>query len=214
MLVISRMDKKASEVLRILESTYPNPRSELNYRNEFELVCAVLMSAQCTDKKVNQVTPALFARFPGFRVLAAASVTEVESLIREVNYFKTKAKHLIEMAKQVVENFGGELPKLHEQLVTLSGVGRKTANVVLSELGISFHLAVDTHVFRVSRRLGLTRGATVTKVEESLTKRFPPESWRTLHHGLILHGRRVCKAGKPACAECGLESACSFGGKR
>jgi endonuclease-3 len=208
------MDKKASDVLRILESTYPNPRSELNYRNEFELVCAVLMSAQCTDKKVNQVTPALFDRFPGFQALAAASIAEVEGLIREVNYFRTKSKHLIEMATQVVENFGGKLPKLHEQLVTLPGVGRKTANVVLSELGVSFHLAVDTHVFRVSRRLGLTRGQTVKRVEESLTKRFPPASWRMLHHGLILHGRRVCKAGRPACAECGLKDVCSFGGKR
>jgi endonuclease-3 len=208
------MDKKASDVLRILESTYPNPRSELNYRNEFELVCAVLMSAQCTDKKVNQVTPALFDRFPGFQALAAASIAEVEGLIREVNYFRTKSKHLIEMATQVVENFGGKLPKLHEQLVTLPGVGRKTANVVLSELGVSFHLAVDTHVFRVSRRLGLTRGQTVKRVEESLTKRFPPASWRMLHHGLILHGRRVCKAGRPACAECELKDVCSFGGKR
>ena len=205
------MDKKASDVLRILESTYPNPRSELNYRNEFELVCAVLMSAQCTDKKVNQVTPSLFAAFPSFEALSYAQVDAVERIIREVNYFKTKSKHLVEMAKLVATRFNGVLPKIHEQLVELPGVGRKTANVVLSELGVSPHLAVDTHVFRVSRRLGLTRGATVRKVEESLTKRFPPESWRTLHHGLILHGRRVCKAGKPNCLECALRLTCAYG---
>lgn len=204
------MADKAAEVLRILGELYPDPRSELTFTNEFELVCAVLLSAQCTDKKVNQVTPQLFARYPTFADLARAPVDDVEGIIREVNYYRTKAKHLVLMAQKVVSDFDGELPRDHDALVSLAGVGRKTANVVLGELGIEPRLAVDTHVFRVSRRLGLTRGETVRKVEDSLCARFEPAVWRTLHHGLILHGRRVCKAQKPSCEICGLRGVCSY----
>lgn len=204
------MPDKAAEVLRILGELYPDPRSELTFTNEFELVCAVLLSAQCTDKKVNQVTPKLFARYPTFAKLARAEIDAVEGIIREVNYYRTKAKHLVLMAQKVVTDFGGVLPRDHDALVSLAGVGRKTANVVLGELGVEPRLAVDTHVFRVSRRLGLTRGETVREVEDSLCALYQPAVWRTLHHGLILHGRRVCKAQRPLCEGCGLRGVCSY----
>lgn len=208
------LERKASKILEILRFLYPDPKSELNFNNEFELVCAVLLSAQCTDKKVNQVTPGLFSRYPNFSSLSKAELVDVERIVREVNYYKTKSKHLIAMSKRVLSEFQGSLPRTHPELTSLAGVGSKTANVVLSELGVEPRLAVDTHVFRVSRRLGLTRGATVKKVEESLTKTFAPETWRTLHHGLILNGRRVCKAQNPNCAACSLRSVCSFGLRR
>jgi endonuclease III len=195
-------------ILKKLEELYPEPASELNFSNEYQLLVSVLLSAQCTDKKVNEVTPALFSRYPDFASLAEASPEALESIIRPINYYRTKAKHLVATASKVVSEYHGDLPHTHDLLTTLPGVGRKTANVVLSELGAAQAIAVDTHVFRVARRLALASGKTVRKVEDELMERFPAKKWRTLHHSLILHGRRVCKAQRPLCEECILKRSC------
>ena len=201
-------EKNKKELLHKLTTLYPEPRSELNFSSDFELVISVVLSAQCTDKKVNQTTPALFKRFGSFRKLSKADVQDVEQIIREVNYYRTKSKNIIELSRMVVEQFGDQLPSTMEELIELPGVGRKTANVVLGERGITPSIAVDTHVFRVSRRLGIAKGENVRVVEESLMKNFAPESWRDLHHQLIFHGRRVCKARNPLCGSCELSDLC------
>jgi len=201
-------EKTKKELLQKLAVLYPEPRSELNFSSDFELIISVVLSAQCTDKKVNQTTPALFKRFGSFRKLAKAHVEDVEQIIREVNYYRTKSKNIIELSRMVVEQFGDELPSTMEELIQLPGVGRKTANVVLGERGITPSIAVDTHVFRVSRRLGIAKGENVRDVEESLMKNFAPEVWRDLHHQLIFHGRRVCKARNPLCGSCELSDLC------
>ena len=201
---VSRQDKL---ILEELERLYPEPRSELHFEGEFQLVVAVVLSAQCTDKKVNEVTPALFERYPNFQALANAKVSTVEQLIRPVNYYKTKSRNLIALAERVTAQ-GGNLPRTLDTLVELPGVGRKTASVVLGELGIAFTLPVDTHVFRVSQRLGFAQGKTVRDIEDQLRHRFPQEQWRKLHHWLILHGRRVCKAQHPLCESCTLRCRC------
>lgn len=195
-----------------LAELYPDARSELNFKNEYELIVAVILSAQCTDKRVNIVTPNLFARFPDFKSLATAKVEEVEKLVNQINYYKTKAKNLIKMAEMVVSEFSGKLPSELEQLEKLPGVGRKTASVVIVESG-GAALPVDTHVFRVSKRLGIARGKDVRKVEEELKKNFTKDTWRLLHHWLIFHGRRVCHAVKPKCAECTLAKNCPSASK-
>lgn len=205
---IANEQRRRSAILHALHALYPDPGSELNFSNEFELVVSVVLSAQCTDKKVNEVTPALFEKYPDFSSLARARVISVEKIIRPVNYYRTKAKHLIALGRLVTEEFGGALPRTMEELQTLPGVGRKTASVVVSELGSGHALAVDTHVFRVSRRLGIASGNSVTAVEETLKTAFPAEQWRILHHSLILHGRRVCKAQRPLCAQCSLATIC------
>jgi endonuclease-3 len=190
-----------------LAALYPDARSELNFKNEYELIVAVILSAQCTDKRVNIVTPKLFAEFPTFESLAKADVAEVTELVNQINYYKTKAKNLVGMAQMVVSNFSGKLPTAMVDLEKLPGVGRKTASVVIVESG-GAALPVDTHVFRVSRRLGIASGADVVAVENQLRAAFPSDSWRLLHHWLIFHGRRVCHAIKPKCTECTLSSEC------
>lgn len=195
-------------ILEILEGLYPSPRSELYFTSEYELLIAVVLSAQCTDKKVNEVTPALFAHYDSIEALSKAKVEETAEIIRTINYYKTKARHIVALAKKIVEEHNGKLPRAHDQLVSLPGVGRKTANVVLSELGIIPTFPVDTHVYRVSRRLGLATGKTPQKVEDELKKLFPPSTWRPLHHWLILHGRRTCSARSPRCTECLLSRYC------
>lgn len=205
---VRKISTRPQKVLSALGALYPAPASELNFRNEYELVIAVVLSAQCTDKKVNEVTPALFARYPSFDALAKAEIEEVEQLIRQVNYYRTKAKNIVSLSGTVVDEFSGALPGSQEELMTLPGVGRKTANVVTSERKIAPAIAVDTHVFRVSRRLGLTQGKTPREVEEDLMRTYPSEQWHELHHLLILHGRRICKARVPLCAECPLSKLC------
>jgi endonuclease III len=200
------MDKQ--KLISILSQAYPSPRSELNFANDYELLVSVVLSAQCTDKKVNQVTAKLFPRFPSFEKLARARIATIEGLIREVNYYKTKSKNIKELARQVVERFSGELPTSRENLESLPGVGRKTASVVLSEKGIEPALAVDTHVFRVAQRLGLSTGKNREVVEQDLMRAFSDDIWYPLHHWLILHGRRVCKAQRPLCQECTLCELC------
>ena len=197
-----------AELLRRFALAYPDPRSELDFKNPYELVVAVTLSAQCTDKKVNQVTPALFAYAPNFNALAEAQIETIESIIRPVNYYRTKSRNIVAMAQRVRAEFSGELPSDHDGMTSLPGVGRKTANVVLGELGICPTIPVDTHVMRVSGRLALSSGSDPVTVERELAARFPPEIWRNLHHWLIYHGRRVCKAQRPLCEECVLRDLC------
>jgi endonuclease-3 len=182
--------------------------TELHYDTPFHLLIAVILSAQCTDKRVNMHTPQIFARFPEPSDLAAASFEEVYELIKSISFPNNKAKHLIGMASRLVSDFGSEVPSEPSLLETLPGVGRKTANVIASVIYDKPVIAVDTHVFRVSRRIGLSDGTTVEAVEKDLTAGFAPELRPKAHHWLILHGRYVCTARKPKCAECGLQDLC------
>jgi endonuclease-3 len=205
---MSIKNQKREALCAELAKLFPNPRSELHYENPYQLCIAVMLSAQCTDKKVNQVTPRLFATYPDFIWLANAAVVEIEGIIREVNYFKSKAKHLAQTAAIVSNDFCGELPLQRAQLLLLPGIGQKTANVILGELGIEPTFPVDTHVFRVSQRLGWAKAATTNEIEEQLKRRFAPHEWRNLHHRLILHGRQTCKAQNPLCSQCSLSEWC------
>lgn len=182
--------------------------TELHYDSPFHLLIAVILSAQCTDKRVNMHTPVIFKRFPNPEDLAEASFEEVFELIKSISFPNNKAKHLIGMATKLVSDFGCIVPSEVEQLETLPGVGRKTANVIASVIYDKPVIAVDTHVFRVSRRIGLSDGATVEAVEKDLTAGFAPELRGKAHHWLILHGRYVCTARKPKCQECGLCDLC------
>ena len=202
------LPKHKSRLLTILDELYPNPRSELNFSNPYQLLISVVLSAQCTDKKVNEVTPSLFEKFKDFKSLAKAPLEEVEAIIGPINYFRTKAKNIIATARVITEDHEGKVPTDHEALTELPGVGRKTANVILCEHGETPAFPVDTHVFRVSRRLGLSDGNNPHDVEEDLMEEFPPETWRRLHHQLIFHGRRVCKARNALCEQCLLNKIC------
>jgi len=187
----------------------PTAESELHYGNSYELLVAVMLSAQCTDKRVNMVTPALFAAYPTAEALSQATVEEVLHYVHSVSYPNSKATHLREMAKKLVSDFGGEVPQTVDQLVTLPGVGRKTANVICAVIWQQPTFAVDTHIFRVSERIGLTTNSkSPLETERVLTKHFPPEIIPLAHHWLLLHGRYVCVARKPKCRECGLQEAC------
>lgn len=182
--------------------------TELHYDTPFHLLIAVILSAQCTDRRVNMHTPAIFTRFPEPADLAAASFEEVYELIKSISFPNNKAKHLIGMAQRLVSDFGSVVPSETADLESLPGVGRKTANVIASIIYDKPVIAVDTHVFRVSRRIGLSDGTTVEAVEKDLSKGFSPELRGKAHHWLILHGRYVCKARKPDCASCGIKDFC------
>ncbi|MCQ2203588.1 MAG: endonuclease III [Bacteroidales bacterium] len=196
-------------VVRYFSETMPKAETELHYSDAFSLLVAVMLSAQCTDKRVNMVTPALLQRFPSAADMAQGSVDEILALISSVSYPNSKARHLSEMSRLLVDRFNGEVPSDFDSLVTLPGVGRKTANVMIS---VFFHqqaIAVDTHVFRVSARIGLSVGATTPlQTEQQLTAGFPHDLLATAHHWLILHGRYVCTARKPHCEDCGLTGVC------
>ncbi len=191
---------------------YPEPQTELMYNSPYELLVAVILSAQCTDKRINQITPALFVRFPIPESLAAASVDEVFPYIKSVSYPNNKAKHLVGMAKALMERFGGEIPATVEELQTLPGVGRKTAHVILSVVYNQPTMAVDTHVFRVSHRLGLAPLTAMTPlaVERALMAHIPTTYVYKSHHWLILHGRYVCVARSPKCEVCALREFCKY----
>lgn len=191
---------------------YPEPKTELQFGNPYELLVAVILSAQCTDKRINQITPALFARFPEPESLAAASADEVFTYIRSVSYPNNKAKHLVGMANALMEQFEGEIPATVEALQTLPGVGRKTAHVILSVVYNVPTMAVDTHVFRVSHRLGLAplTATTPLAVEKSLMAHIPKHHVPKAHHWLILHGRYVCTARSPKCNVCALREFCKY----
>ena len=182
--------------------------TELHYDTPFHLLIAVILSAQCTDRRVNMHTPLIFERFPHPSDLAKASFDEVYELIKSISFPNNKARHLIGMASRLVSDFSGEVPSEPSLLETLPGVGRKTANVIASVIYDKPVIAVDTHVFRVSRRIGLSDGTTVEAVEKDLTSGFAPELRGKAHHWLILHGRYVCTARKPKCADCGLQEIC------
>lgn len=200
--------KRKMQLLAALASLYPDPHSELDFADEYQLLIAVMLSAQCTDKKVNEVTPELFRAYKNFKALAGAKLADVERIVRPINYFKTKSKNLIATGKEVSGRFGSKVPTTHEDLTSLPGVGRKTANVILGELGIVPSFPVDTHVFRLAHRLGLSEGKNPDAVERDLKAAFPSSEWRNLHHRLIFHGRRVCKARNPDCAACVLRALC------
>lgn len=198
-------------VIDWFQKNNPNAETELHYTNPYELLVAVILSAQCTDKRINMVTPALFKRFPGPESLAKAEFEDVEPLIRSVTFANNKTKHLIGMGRMLMEDFNGEVPDNMEDLVKLPGVGRKTANVIVSVVFDQPGMAVDTHVFRVSARIGLTTNAkTPLQTEQQLVANIPEELISTAHHWLILHGRYICVARRPKCEECGLKPACKY----
>lgn len=189
----------------------PVAESELDYSNPFELLVAVVLSAQCTDKRVNLTTPALFSAYPTAEAMAEASAEEIFHYIRSISYPNNKAKHLAAMARQLCEEFGGEVPQTVEELQRLPGVGRKTANVVTAVLWQNEVMPVDTHVFRVAARIGLTRGAkTPLQTELQLEKNFPSHLLPIAHHWLILHGRYTCIARSPKCEKCGISHLCRY----
>ena len=204
----TELTKRATDVLRLLKREYPVAICELTHESAFQLLAATILSAQCTDVRVNIVTPALFDAYPTPAKLATADVAHVEQLVRSTGFYQTKAKNLVGMANQVMSRFGGEVPFEIEDLITLPGVGRKTANVLRSVVFKLPGLPVDTHVGRLSRRLGLTKLEDPVKVEYELNAMLPPPEWGEFSLRLILHGRRVCDAKKPNCAECLLEKLC------
>ncbi len=193
-------------------SSFPEAETELHYGNPYELLVAVVLSAQCTDKRINQVTPALFRRFPDAKALSESSVEEIFSYIRSVSYPNNKAKHLLGLGQKLVDQFQGEVPETLEDLQTLPGVGRKTANVIASVIYNQPAMAVDTHVFRVSKRLGLAPGTAKTplQVELALIKHLPDEVIPRAHHWLILHGRYICLARTPKCSACNITHFCAY----
>lgn len=199
--------KEIKEIHDLFIEKYSDAVTELNYKNAYELVVAVALSAQCTDVRVNLITPALFAKYPTPSTLAKADIEDVKSIINSCSFFNNKAKNIIEMAKRVEEAYGGEIPMDEKELVTLAGVGQKTANVVMIEYTGANLMAVDTHVFRVSHRLGLSDDKTAIKTEATLVKKFKTDL-RTLHQGMVLFGRYICKAKNPKCDECFLTQYC------
>jgi endonuclease-3 len=203
-------------VLSYFQEQVPIAETELVYQNPFELLVAVILSAQCTDKRVNLTTPAIFKQFPTPQKMAKASFEELFALIKSISYPNNKTKHLIGMSNLLLENFKGEVPLTVEALVTLPGVGRKTANVITSVVDQQPNMAVDTHVFRVSRRIGLVpmTAKTPLAVEKELIKWIPKELVHTAHHWLILHGRYTCLARSPKCNACGLIHVCKEGAKK
>ena len=203
--------ERFQKIATYFESAMPMPKTELHFSNNYELLVAVMLSAQCTDKRINMITPALFKAYPTPDALAQANENEIFTYIRSVSYPNSKAKHLSEMAKMLVNNFGGKVPEFSEELEQLPGVGRKTANVIQAVAFGKAKMAVDTHVFRVSRRMGLVplTCKTPLSVEKALTQVIPENIIPKAHHWLILHGRYVCKARKPLCEQCSLLGICA-----
>ena len=209
---------RAQKILRVLRKLYPDATCALHHRNAYELLVATILSAQCTDERVNMVTPALFARYPDVQALAKAKQDELEALIKSTGFYRNKAKNLIAMAKMAVEKFGGRIPDTMEDLLELPGVARKTANCVLGTwYGKNVGIVVDTHVGRLAQRLGLLQSARddkdAVKIEQDLMQVFPRSSWTFVAHALIWHGRKVCTARKPRCDECALAPYCPSAGK-
>jgi endonuclease-3 len=206
---LRRVSKEvARKELEILEHAYPHAETALEYSNPFELLIAVILSAQCTDARVNMTTPVLFKKYPTAEKLAKAKQHDVEQIIKSCGFFRMKARNIINCARELVENHGGTVPREREQLETLAGVGRKTASVVMSVAFQEAAIAVDTHVFRVAHRLGLTLGKTPLEVEHDLEALMPRPKWRHAHHWLILHGRAICKAPIPLCGKCPVNELC------
>lgn len=206
-----RRAERFAYILDYFRREMPVAETELHYSTPYELLVAVVLSAQCTDKRVNMVTPALFLAYPNAHALSRATEEEVFDLIRSVSYPNSKSRHLVGLAQKLVQDYGGEVPESREELMTLPGVGRKTANVIASVIYGAPTMAVDTHVFRVSERIGLTtRSRTPLQTEEVLIKHIPEEDVPRAHHWLILHGRYVCTARSPKCSSCGIAPACRY----
>ena len=199
--------KEILEIHQLFIDRYSDAVTELKYTNAYELVVAVALSAQCTDKRVNIITPPLFEKYPTPQSLAAADLNDVKALINSCSFFNNKAKNIVSMAARVVEVYGGEIPMNEKELITLAGVGQKTANVVMIEYTGANLMAVDTHVFRVSHRLGLSDDKTAIKTEATLVKKFK-NNLHALHQGMVLFGRYICKAKNPTCKECFLTEYC------
>lgn len=204
--------QQVKELVPLLESMYPDAQCALDYDTRFHLLCAVLLSAQTTDVSVNKVTPVLFSRYPEASDIASADLAELETILRPVGMYKTKANHLKAMAQVIAEEYNGDVPHDYAKLVALPGVGRKTANVVLAEGFGEQRIAVDTHVFRLSNRIGLTAESDVLKTELALMKVLPEDHWTPMHHALIFHGRRCCYARNPNCKSCGIRALCRRNG--
>ncbi len=203
------MTKKVDRILEQLETLYPDAVTELHFETPFQLLVATMLSAQCTDRRVNMITPRLFGRYPDAAQLSAAPVESVEELIRDCGLFHTKARNIVKTAQILVEQWAGAVPEDRERLMTLPGVGRKTANVVVANAFGQDAIAVDTHVFRVAHRLGWAKAKDPDGTEEELMRIIPKRKWSQAHHWLILHGRRVCVARNPLCGECALVKDCA-----
>ena len=199
--------KEIQEIHQLFIEKYSDAVTELEYKNAYELVIAVALSAQCTDKRVNIITPALFEKYPTVELLASSNLDDIKELIKSCSFFNNKAKNIQNMAKRVIEVYGGEIPMNEKELITLAGVGQKTANVVMIEYTGANLMAVDTHVFRVSHRLGLSDDTTALKTEATLVKKFK-NNLHALHQGMVLFGRYICTAKNPKCEECFLTQYC------
>ena len=201
--------KRAASVLELLKKRYPVPETMLTHENPWELMIATILAAQCTDARVNTITPELFRRWPGPAEMMQAPLDELESVIRPTGFYHNKAKNILGAARRVTEVYGGEVPQTIAELITIPGVARKTANVVLwGAFGLNEGLAVDTHVKRISFRLGLTKNTEPVKIEQDLMKLFPQSEWGDVNHRLVWFGRDVCDARKPACESCELSELC------
>ena len=203
---------KKEAALAALEEMYPEAKAELTFSNPYEMMVATILSAQCTDRQVNRVTPAVFARYPDSDAMAEAKEEDLYPMVKSCG-FKTKAANIIAACKIIRDEYDGQVPHTMEDLTRLPGVGRKTANVVLSNAFGIPAFAVDTHVFRVSNRIGLCKADTVEETERQMTRLIPKEKWGRAHHWLIWHGRRICKAQRPLCRECGLRELCDYAKK-
>ena len=208
------MKKRTKEIIDILKETYPDAKCELNYETPFQLLVATILSAQTTDKKVNEVTKELFEEYPDVDSFLELTNEDLEKRIKQIGLYRNKAKNLVLMCRQLKENFNGEVPKTMEELVSLAGAGRKTANVVLSNAFGVPSIAVDTHVFRVANRLDLAHSDNVLEVEKELMKELPKKEWSLTHHLLIFHGRRCCSSQRPKCFECPLNHKCKWEDKK
>jgi len=202
--------KRLREIARTLQRTMPSPKMELDHCSPWELLVATILSAQCTDQRVNQVTPSLFLRYRQPAELAAANLPELEQIIRSTGFFKNKAKHLVACGKAVTERFGEQVPHTMDELITLPGVGRKTANVILGNAFGQPSIVVDTHVKRVAKRLGLTRSDNPDLVEQDLQQLVPKSQWTAVSQRLLLHGRYICLARKPQCCACPIYRHCPW----
>ena len=201
--------RRVSKILNGLDKAYPAATCALHHENAFQLLIATILSAQCTDERVNKVTPDLFRKYPTPKDFAVADPRELEQDIRSTGFYRNKTKSILGASKRIVEEFGGKVPRTMEEMLTLSGVARKTANVVLgTAFGIASGVVVDTHVQRISQRLDLTKNKDPKKIEQDLMKAVPKDRWILFSHQLILHGRRVCQARRPKCTECTLEKVC------
>lgn len=201
---------KKQQIIEILMDTYGGAECGLNFSTPFQLLVATILSAQCTDVRVNMITPALFEKYPDALAMSKAEIADVEELIKSCGFYKNKAKNIVSTAVAICTKFGGEVPRTMEELTSLDGVGRKTANVCLANAFGIPAIAVDTHVFRVSNRLGLANAKNVEETEVQLQKAIPKNLWSDMHHALIWHGRKVCSARKPLCGECNLCELCKY----